>query len=234
MSYHHLNARERMILFYHHQLGLSLRAIGRKLNRPHTTLSRELKRNKRVIGCYCDQAAQHFADKRKALSRHTRRASNSQLKRYVFKKLSLGWSPEIISNRIQRDYPHARKTMRISPETIYQWIFKDAAQGGHWYSYLVRGRKRRRRQRCYGSLRGQIPNRISIDQRPSVVDRRVRYGDWEGDTMVGHRHQGRLVTYVERKSRLLFALKRPMGQRLSLIWRVSNCLKRSPNAIERQ
>lgn len=211
MSYTQLNARERMSLFYLHQFGLSKRAIGRKLNRSHTTISRELKRNKRVMGCYCDRAAQGFADSRKAKPRHTRRASHPKLKHYVIQKLQIGWSPEIISNRLKQDHPHSKKKMRVSPEAIYQWIFKDAEQGGTLYTHLVRSHKKRRKQRRYGSLRGCIPGRVDIGQRPAVVEKRARYGDWEGDSVVGHKHQGRLVTHIERKSRFLLSGKAPDG-----------------------
>lgn len=211
MSYHHLNAHERMSLFYNHQAGLSLREIGRKLNRSHTTLSRELERNKRVFCCYWDEAAQGYADARKAIPRHTKRASNPKLKQYVLDKLKIGWSPEIISNRLERDYPYSKKTMRISPEAIYQWVFKDYEQGGSLYKLLTRSHKKRRKQRRYGALRGHIPNRIDIDQRPLIVEKRQRYGDWEGDTMVGYRHRGRLVTHVERKSRFLLCGKADDG-----------------------
>lgn len=211
MSYTHLNTRERTCIFYLHQSGLSLREIGRKLNRSHGTISRELKRNKRIFGCYCDRAAQSFAEERKVKPRHTRRASNVNLQGYVYLKLKRGWSPEIISNRLQRDYPHSRKRMRISHETIYQWVFKDAVRGGVLYTHLVRSHKKRRKQRKYGTLRGHIPDRVDIGDRPVIVASRARYGDWEGDTMVGYKHQGRLVTYVERKSRYLLASKASDG-----------------------
>ncbi len=206
MSYTQLNQRERMCLFYLLQLDLSLREIGRRLkNRSHTTISREVRRNKRVFGCYCDRAAQSFSENRKSTPRHTRRQENKKLHQYVVDKLKLGWSPEIISQRLKRDYPYSKKKMRISHEAIYQWIYADARHGGSLFSHLVRGRKKRRKQRRYGSRRGLIPNRIDISHRPVVVDKRSRYGDWEGDTMVGYRHRGRLVTHVERKSRYLLA-----------------------------
>ena len=40
----------------------------------------------------------------------------------------------------------------------------------------------------------------SIEGRPAVVDRRARYGDWEGDTVVGRGHRSGAVTLVDRKS----------------------------------
>jgi hypothetical protein len=54
----------------------------------------------------------------------------------------------------------------------------------------------------YGShdRRGRIPNQVSIDERPAIVDARRRFGDWEGDTVIGKGHRGALVTLVERKS----------------------------------
>jgi IS30 family transposase len=67
--------------------------------------------------------------------------------------------------------------------------------------------KRRRKQRRYGSLRGLIPGRISIRQRPAVVEQRRRFGDWEGDTVYGRSTSHCLLTSVERKSRYLIASK---------------------------
>jgi len=62
MPYHHLSARERMSLFYMRQAGYSLRHIGQRLGRSHSSLSRELRRNARPLGqCYCDRYAQHQA-----------------------------------------------------------------------------------------------------------------------------------------------------------------------------
>ena len=54
----------------------------------------------------------------------------------------------------------------------------------------------------YGSYehRGKIVDRVSIDQRPTVVDLKQRYGDFEADTIIGKNHQGAVLTLVERKS----------------------------------
>jgi IS30 family transposase len=51
-------------------------------------------------------------------------------------------------------------------------------------------------------MRGIIKNRVGIEQRPEIVERKIRIGDWEGDTVVGKNHQGALVTLVDRKSKL--------------------------------
>lgn len=59
------------------------------------------------------------------------------------------------------------------------------------------------RKKRYGNRerRGNLPNLVSIEQRPSVVDQLKRYGDWEGDLVIGANHRQALVTLNERKSR---------------------------------
>lgn len=205
MSYSHLSARERTCIFYQSQMGQSCRAIARYLNRSHSTISRELARNSRPHNrSYCDRYAQNQAEIKKTAPRYVRKHNDQTLFAYVSEHLKKGWSPEIISHRLKQDYPYQRKK-RVHTETIYQWVYKDAVSGGELYRHLVRRHKKRRKQPHYGSLRGHIPNRTDISERPVAVDERRRYGDWEGDTMVGSHHQGRFVTHVERKSRYLLA-----------------------------
>ena len=72
-------------------------------------------------------------------------------------------------------------------------------------SYLRCQKIRRKRYASGQERRGVLKNRIGIEQRPAIVDKRRRIGDWEGDTVIGHAHQGVLVTLVERKSRYTLA-----------------------------
>jgi IS30 family transposase len=192
-------------------MGHSIRAIACYLGRSHSTISREIARNIRpYIGTYCDRYAQSCAEQRKAIPRHARRRTDNSLFTYVTGKLQVGWSPEIIANCVKQAFPR-QINKRVHTETIYQWVYKDATQGGELYLNLVRHHKKRKKQQRYGSLRGHIPNRTDISERSVVVDERRRYGDWEGDTMVGHHHQGRFVTHVERKSRYLLAARVDTG-----------------------
>ncbi|WP_318490429.1 IS30 family transposase, partial [Photobacterium leiognathi] len=52
-----------------------------------------------------------------------------------------------------------------------------------------------------------IKNAVSIDERPSIVDNRERFGDWEIDTVLGKHSTGAIVTILERKSRFYLAKK---------------------------
>ena len=65
ITYHYLNGIKFIILNIHECPRLSIREIAKRLNRSHTTISRELKRNS---GCWCDQyypnPAQFDANKR--------------------------------------------------------------------------------------------------------------------------------------------------------------------------
>lgn len=85
--------------------------------------------------------------------------------------------------------------MRMSTEAIYKWLYQQAAQGDRQYTHLRRGRKKHRKQSCYTTDRGLIRDRVSISERPSCVDT-SRFGDWEGDTVIGKQGTGAIVTHV--------------------------------------
>ncbi|TVT50717.1 MAG: IS30 family transposase [Sedimenticola thiotaurini] len=206
MSYHHFSANERHTLMYLLHMRLSYREIGRRLGRHHSTISREVKRNGRRFACYWDEPAHRWAMERRQKARHTRKRCNSKLVCYVMDKLTQDWSPQTIAQRLKMDHPRSTR-LRISHESIYRWIYADAARGGTLYQHLLRRHKRRRRQFKYGTGRGLIPNRVSIHDRPKSIENRVRFGHWEGDTVEGKKSTGGIATHVERKSRLLIAGK---------------------------
>jgi len=65
-----------------------------------------------------------------------------------------------------------------------------------WRRCLRFGMARRQRR----ADAGRLPNAVRIDGRPAIVASRQRYGDWEGDTIVGRAHASGLLSLVERKS----------------------------------
>lgn len=209
MTYTHLTENDRYVISHLSCAGFSLREIGRRINRHHTTISRELKRNDDPLykdNIYWYDWSHPEALKRRHKARHQRRRSNERLIDYVNSKLRDDWSPEIIAEKLKIDYPDSDE-MRVSHETIYRWIYSDAKGGGTLYHHLRRRHKKRRRQKRYGSGRRFIPGRVSISERPAIVETRERFGDWEGDTIEGKRSSGFIATHVERKSRYLIAAK---------------------------
>jgi IS30 family transposase len=185
---------------------VGLREIGRRVGRSHTSISRELKRNGSAVPgvAYKPDIAHERAQSRQSLARHYRRQDHTPLLRFVERRLRIDWPPGAISGRLKLKYPDDPK-MRISPETIYRWVALDSRHGGELYRHLRRRHKHRRRQKRYGAGRRFIPGRVGIEQRPAIVNDRSRFGDWEGDLVVGSRNSGAIATHVERRSRYLKA-----------------------------
>jgi transposase, IS30 family len=206
MSYTHLTSNERYVIAHLKAFKLSLREIARRIGRSASSVSRELKRNGPGDGwVYWYDAAQQRAEQRKRKARSQRRRSHEALYKLVVSSLCYGLSPQIIAERLKREYPR-QHSMRISHEGIYQWVFADAKSGGDLYQSLVRHHKHRRKNRL-GYRRRLFEGRVSITTRPLIVAHRRRFGDWESDTLEGARSSGGLATHVERKSRYLLAGK---------------------------
>jgi IS30 family transposase len=117
------------------------------------------------------------------------------------------WSPDQISGYLAKN-----EGISISHERIYQHVLEDKKSGGELYKHLRHSGKKRKKR--YGShdRRGQIKNRISIEERPSIVDKKTRVGDWEIDTVIGRNHKGALVTMVDRVSKVKVIAKVPTKQ----------------------
>jgi len=231
MPYNHLSLQERYVISHLKVHGLTFREIGRRLGRHHATISREVRRNgpRYDGGVYWYDMAQPRAEQRRRLARHYRRMSNTRLYGYVTNRLKSEWSPEQIAERLKLDYPEDRR-MRISAETVYQWIFRDAADGGALHEHLRRRRRKRRKQGRYGTGRGLIPGRVSIAERPHIVASRERFGDWEGDTLVGAGGQSAIASHVERKSRYLIATTLADRTAAALATQTIRAFRRIPKA----
>ena len=166
-----------------------------------STISRELKRNRGQRGYRPTQA------EGKALSRRNweRRRIKAETWAWVEEKIRKDWSPEQV-----KLWMETYEETSVSHEWIYQHIYADKRAGGDLHKHLRSQKKRRKR---YGSYdrRGQIPHRVSIEQRPAIVDQRKRLGDWEADTVIGKKSRYALVTLVDRMSR--FTLIKKINQR---------------------
>ena len=190
----HLSLEEREVIAHMHRAGKTQTQIADRLGRHKSTVSRELRRNRSRNG-YWAAAAQQKAETRRRQRSWVGKMERPEVRRYVQECLRQRWSPDEIAGRSRRDFPHDRRR-QISHETIYTWIRSEEAAGKHGQRYLRRlGRKRPEREK-----RGRIRASTSIEGRPAVVDRRHRYGDWEGDTIVGANRRGGVVTLVDRKS----------------------------------
>lgn len=207
MAYVQLTLDERFVIYQWTVARRSLRSIARYLGRSHSTIVREIQRNNAWQGAqYWHESAQQRAMARRRKPRYARRLSNPALCRYVYEALQAHWSPQTICGRIVDDC-RDDASMRVSPETIYRWIYRDATQGGQLHKCLQYVRRRRRRQCRYGAGRRHIVGRVGIEERPGEVESRLRFGDWEGDSVIGKAGASAIYTQLERKSRYLVAVK---------------------------
>ena len=207
MSYQHLSMDERNVIYRMQWLGNSQAEMARCLGRDRSTISRELRRNVQFDGRYVSGVAEIKARLRRRAQLRRPKSSNGALMRYVETHLRRHWSPEQIAGRLREAPPRDLGGVRLSHTTIYRWIWSDAARAGQLKGFLRLAYKPRRKPYGKPSKRGQIPGRVSIDERPAVVDRRRRIGDWEGDTVVGKGRGGYVLTNVERASRYTVARK---------------------------
>jgi transposase, IS30 family len=204
MPYHHFTPIERGQIHALLDRGESRAAIARTLGRHRCSIGRELARNNATKKDYCPQRAEkRYQDVRKQCVR-TKRLDYLPLRQYLFLQGSRAWSPEQVAGRLRIDYPLDGR-MHVSPETIYRALYADEKLGRVLIPQLRQARKTRRKKGMGKNSRNPIPNRVSIEHRPEEVQKRERYGDWEGDTIVGSNQRGVIATLVERKSLFLAA-----------------------------
>lgn len=205
MKYTHLTDDERDLIAIWKGQGFSVTAIAEKLSRNPATITRELSRNKSYVsGQYIAISAKSQAEKRARRSHLRHPLKDPAVYAYTLEKLRNGWSPEQISGRLRRD--HGRPV--IHWETIYRFIYQTSNQDKKLWEYLPRKQKSRRKHNGRSVHKERIPQRVSIHDRPGVIDSRAEFGHWEGDTIEGRKSDGDGIhTEVERLSRLMLAGK---------------------------
>jgi IS30 family transposase len=198
-DYHQLTQGLRYQIEILKKAGKNQKDIAGLVNVSPSTICRELQRNTGKRG-YRPKQAQRKAESRRKLTAKPLKMTIEAIG-LVDAKVIIDWSPEQISGWLK-----AEKGLFISHERIYQHIWTDKLKGGSLYKHLRHSGKKRKQ---YGSKdkRGQIRNRVSIDDRPLIVSEKTRLGDWEIDTVIGKNHQGALVTLVDRVSKLTLIKK---------------------------
>ena len=200
---------EREKLYALKEQGLSLREIGRRLNRDHTSLSDELRNNAPYGAEYIPCRAQRLSDKRTRRQRCHAPLKNPLVFLYVRVHLRnpYNWTPDQIAGRLKLDHPG----YSISYEAIYRYIYSRRMRRYKYWEYLTLGRKKRMKKEGRGVRRdssGKIPGSISIDLRPEVVSLRSRVGDWETDNIIGKlTDKTALSVTVERVTKLTLLTK---------------------------
>ena len=204
--YTQVSMEERCEIARLHAQGSSVRQIAAGVDRPPSTVARELKRNgSRTLG-YQPRYANQQAHARRW--RGSRRERDGPRRERVLAGLGAGWSPAQVAGRLALD--EGRRI--ISPESIYRFIYAQMARKKDyaWRHYLPRAKaKRGFRGRRGGSPATHIAHRVPLSQRPQAAADRATFGHWEGDLMHFGNHGPALLALAERHSRLVLLARLP-------------------------
>lgn len=201
-KYSQLTQDQRYQIYAFLKVNFSMTDIAKEIGVHKSTISREIRRNKGKKGYRPKQANIKACIRRSEATKFIKLTPElidkiNQLIRYDL-------SPEQVSGYLKRN-----DNIQISHEAIYKYLITNRSQGGTLYKHLrLFNKKYKKRYGAY-DRRGQIPDRVSIDQRPAIVDTKKRIGDWETDTIIGKNHKGVILTIVERKTKLTLMQKLP-------------------------
>ncbi|UQG59339.1 IS30 family transposase [Marinobacter sp. M3C] len=208
---HHLSHMDRatLMLMLMRGQGYSLRAIGTKLHRAPSILSRELVRHTGEGRTYdAGQAVERVCAARTRCRPRCTLIEGTDLYAVVLDMLRNRWSPQQISGTLKAMFPN-HPEYQVSHETVDKTIY--AVPYGELRKELVaclRQGHTQRRPRAGGvDRRQQIPDLVSIHLRPPEVDERILPGHWEGDLIKGAFNRSAVGTLVERVSGWVFLAK---------------------------
>ncbi len=237
-KYKRLSSREREEISRMLAQKYSLNSIADKLDRSTSTISREVGAGSCNKYSYRATRAQKRAGRQAGKRRRRKSKLNkfNRLRRYVFAKIRLNWSPAQIAETLKKDYPDDM-TMRISPESIYTYIYI-LPRGSLKKELLVclRHPRKRRHHRSFianpAVNQRKIADMISIEERPKEVADRTVPGHWEGDLIIGRNRQSALGTLVERTTRTTILVPVKSRETLEVVNAFAKTVERLPKEMK--
>ena len=205
MKKSHLTLEQRYQIQAYKEAGKTQAAIAALILKDKSVVCRELRRNTNEKGRYKAAYASGLSEIRKERLKRPRKLTAQMEKEIRTVLTESQWSPEQIKGRFEK-----QGLEMVSHERIYQLIRKDKQDGGSLYKHTRHCLKHRKRP--VGGKHIVIKDKVSIDDRPAVINDKSRFGDWEIDTIVGTGNKGAIVTIVERQTGFLFMKKLPQGK----------------------
>tara|TARA_B100001964_G_C14124395_1_gene549845 strand:- start:55 stop:1065 length:1011 start_codon:yes stop_codon:yes gene_type:complete len=224
MEYKHLTTEARCQLYALKSTGYMQKDIAEHLDVSASTICRELKRNSGKKGYRYKQADEKATKRRSHASSQPKRMTPVVVE-LIESKLIEKWSPEQISGLFKKN------NILISHESIYQHVWSNKKSGGDLYTHLRHKGKKYNHRAHKTAGRGCIPNRVDIAQRPKIIEKKSRLGDWEGDTIIGAKQQGVILSLVDRKSKFTLLAKMNGKFAAQVPMLMKKCLKRLPRKI---
>jgi transposase, IS30 family len=203
MKYRQLTFEDRIYIEVLQSEKMKQRDIARLLNVHPSTVCRELTRG--MGGLTKSSYRAHFGEghrRRSNGNRGRKRKLTGDLCQVVTELIRRDWSPEQIKGRLKLE-----RGMSVSHETIYEFIKTNRKQGGDLYLHLRHGKRRRKKRFAVPRVRADILNRRHITERPEVIEKRERFGDWERDLIISRERKEAVLTIVERKTLLTLLRK---------------------------
>jgi IS30 family transposase len=213
--------------------GETVRSMARRLERPASTISREIRRHGGRWR-YRAQRADRRALARARRPKVCRLATRPVLCQRVAAKLACRWSPQQIAGWLRATYP-SDPDSRVSHETIYRSLF---VQSRGVLKRALLGQLRRqhrfrhaRAARRVGHYPGHIVDAISIRARPAEATDRAVPGHWEGDLLLGRNHASQVATLVERQSRYVVLVRVPSKETATVVRALVRRVRRLPDGL---
>lgn len=201
MSYKQIGSEDLACISRMLKAEYSYSEIARTINKNASSVSRHVRGHGGRNGYDIKEVRRNKHQKR-IMAMDCIRVVKGSLLRKITKLLKDHLSPEQISGSLKR------KGTDIAPSTIYRYI-KERAPHLQMFLRSQKGKYRRRRGTKQREIEREMRKKRRIDERPDIVERRGRIGDFEGDTMLGRDKRVRIVTYVDRKTGYLIAFLLP-------------------------
>ena len=184
--------------------GRSHRKIAKVLGRDRRVIDREVERNKPAERPYTARLAMELTQRREAKRCRKKLEKDEPLREYVVEQLKQELSPEQVAGLLRAQPPEGLEDRSISPESIYLYIYEGEGRYEGLYKHLRRHHKRRRKRGKRKHRKAQIKERISIHDRPTLIDERKRFGDFECDLLESPKSDPQaLSVHYERKSQFV-------------------------------
>lgn len=194
----HLTQAQRYTISCMLKQGASKSKIAKTIGKHKSVVGREIYRNAdQRNGVYNDDLANRkYANRQKEKPKKI--YFTVEVQKSVNDLLEMDYSPEQVVGTLRK-----QKKQTVSAERIYQYVWEDKKNGGQLYTHLRSHGKRYRKRGSAKDSRGIIQNRVSIENRPEIVDKRERFGDIEIDLIIGKNHKQAILTANDRASGML-------------------------------
>jgi IS30 family transposase len=179
----------------------SFKEIARTINKDPSSLGRHVKQHGGRLN-YNVKEVRRKKYMIRVIAMENSRIIKSELLKFIKRELILHKSPEQIVGILKK------KKKQVAVSTIYRYI-KERAPHLKQYLRSQKGKYRRKYGTRTRGIERELKKKRRIDERPKIIERRGRLGDFEGDTLMGRDKRVRIVSYVDRRSGYLIAFLLP-------------------------